>query len=154
VSLFKRNLPNYPPGILWMNPLGSLTILFKTYPQFAWATHWEFFHKIPSNLTTIYLVRSFQRTHNKLSKNSLSMWVSILWLNFWAFLERTFNEWLRKVVGKFWTNSQLTHWAKWEQIDHKLSTNPQFACQIRPPLPPVSGLVNTEAFQQALTPQI
>ena len=34
-------------------------------------------------------------------------------------------------------NSQLTHWAKWEQIDHKLSTNSQFACHVRPPLPPV-----------------
>ena len=42
-----------------------------------------------------------------------------------------------KVVGKFWKNSQLTHWAKWEQIDHKLSINSQFACQVRPPLPPV-----------------
>jgi len=36
-------------------------------------------------------------------------------------------------------NSQLTHWAKWEWIDYKLSTNSQFACQVRPPLPPVIG---------------
>jgi len=135
-----------------MNPLGSLTILFKTYLQFAWATHWQFFHKIPTNMTTICLVGSFQRTHNKLSKNPLSMWLSILWSNCWVFYERTLNEWLRHIVGKFWSklsknprgsfkgylmgnlagffwkNSQLTYQSKWdqsgEQVLKELTTYP------------------------------
>ena len=47
------------------------------------------------------------------------------------------------LAGFFWTNSQLTHWAKWEWVDYKLSTNSQFACQVRPPLPPVKTRAQT-----------
>jgi len=51
-------------------------------------------------------------------------------------------------------NSQLTHWAKWEQIDHKLSTNSQFACQVRPPLLPVLRLTHSITFSIEKTPEL
>jgi len=77
----KMNPSNYPAGILWMNPLGSFTILIKMYPQCVWATRWEFFQRILKNMPIMYPVGSFQKTHNKLS----------MWFN-------------------FTTNSQRTHW--------------------------------------------
>jgi len=54
VIKLKMSPSNYPAGILWMNLPGSFTILIKMYPQFAWATHWEFFQRIPSYLISMY----------------------------------------------------------------------------------------------------
>ena len=53
--------------ILSINQVGS----FSMCPPCAWATHWEFFHKIPSNLTTMCPEGSFKTFQKK-----PSMWFS------------------------------------------------------------------------------
>ena len=90
MSSFTKNLANYPAGKLWTNPLGSFTILIKNCPLCAWATHWEFFQRIPINMITMCPVGSSQRTYNKLS----------MWFNFTI-------------------NSQRTQWVYgWVHCDH------------------------------------
>jgi hypothetical protein len=44
----------WPLGTLWKNSLVSFMILFKMYPVYAWATHWEFFQKVSSDVATKY----------------------------------------------------------------------------------------------------
>ena len=142
--MFKKNPPHCPVGIFWMNPLGSFTILGKMCPQCAWATHWEFFQKLPINLSimcpTIYsmsslrvcgkiephwefVVSSLKRTHwvccgqiDGHSLKELSMSGSgTLWTHFAQNCERTQG-----------VHSKNTHWAMWwvffEHV-HNLPTN-------------------------------
>jgi len=72
----------------------------------------------------------------------------MFWANHWVFFERTLNEWLRHMVGTFWSNlwkkppgffkaepmgslmgsfktySQLTHWSHQDQIDGYIENFP------------------------------
>jgi len=97
------DLPLYPAGIFWINPLGSFKFLIKMYPQCAWATHWELFQSIPSYLITIYSMiysmSSLRICCEFFEKSPLDT----LWAHFWVFFERTLNEWLRSIVGIFWS---------------------------------------------------
>ena len=89
-EFFNNLLSIYPGGKLWdsqfthhfdldgisghieskfqKNPSKNPVDSFSIYSACAWATHWEFFHKIPWNLTTmclaIYLMSSL-RVHGK-----------------------------------------------------------------------------------------
>ena len=110
-----------------------------------------FFDNFVQNLPTICLshsLRVLSKNAQKFDHNVLNHILNeffeknppgILWSNIWAFCERTLNEWLRKIVGEFWTklsknpggsfrkylvgdlvglfwtNSQLTHWSNWDQ---------------------------------------
>jgi len=55
--------------------------------------------------------------YHKLSKNSLSIWLDILWLHCRAFCERTFNEWLRFRVDTLWTKL-------WKKLGFSFTKNP------------------------------
>jgi len=144
VIKLKMDPSNYPAGILWMNPPGSFKILIKMYPQCAWATHWEFFQRIPSNLITMYstiysmsslrvcgkiephwefVVSSLKRTHWAhyghifgYSLKEISMSGSdTLWVHFDQNCERT-----QRV------HSQNTCWVIWWvhfEFDHNVPTN-------------------------------
>ena len=88
MSLFKKSPP------LW-------------YQYTQWA-NWEIDHKKPTNIPLSHSLKIplgfFHKFHHKPSKNSLSICLSILWLYLWVNYERTFDEWLRHIVGIFWTN--------------------------------------------------
>jgi len=87
---FKKKTAQKPVGSLWKKILVSFTILFTMYPPWIWATHWEFFHKIPCNVITMSPADSPQRNHKEIT----------LWLN-------------------FTTNSQRTLWVYgWIHCDH------------------------------------
>ena len=121
-------------------PSGQIESLIKENPPiYLWATHQGFFHNLLRICSGTYLLGFSQYTHNKLSMNSLSICLSILWLYLWVNYERTFDEWLRHIVGIFWSNlwkkpkgffnewlkgilvgflwsnSQFTHWVHWDQ---------------------------------------
>ena len=61
---FQKVSTKHPVATFWINPLGSFTILSTLCPPCSWATHWEFFQKVPSNViktySTIYSMSSLR----------------------------------------------------------------------------------------------
>jgi len=126
LSHFVQNVPT-------MNLSHSLIVLSKNTQKCI--------HNVPNGFFSKNLQRTLNSVqfYHKLSKNSLSIWLSILWSYIWVLFERTLNEWLRFIAGTFWTKlwkdpggsftkypvgslmgsfwiwSQLTHWSHWNQ---------------------------------------
>ena len=113
----------------------SLRVLSKHTQQFA--------QNISGRFTWTYSKETLNlvQPDHELSKNPISIWLSMFWVDGWVYFERTLNEWLRHIVGTFWSNlwkkllgffkeepmgslmgsfktySQLTHWSHQDQID-------------------------------------
>ena len=139
----------YPPGS-FKRTQNKLSIWFNSTTNSQrthWVYSWEHCDQIDGHILKeismsgsgslwAHLEQICERTLKVFSKSGS-------WVHWWVLSEQIQNlptDPIKiKMVGKFWKNSQLTWWVKCRQIVHKLSKNSQFACQVRPPLPPVRG---------------
>jgi len=64
--------------------------------------------------------RNLVQFYHKLSKNPLSIWLGTVWADCWVFCERSFDEWLRHMMGTFWSNYQRTHWVFSNKSPHRV----------------------------------
>ena len=107
---FKMNPSNHPVGILWMNPLGSFTILIKMHSQYAWATHWEFFQNIPSYLISMYSTiysMSFLRVCGKIEPHwefVVSFLKGTYWVHYGHIFEYSLKETSMSGSGTLWVH--------------------------------------------------
>ena len=76
----------------------SLRVLSKNTPKYVL--------NVPTGFILMYSKKTLNgvQFYQKLSMNSLNIWLSILRTYLGAFFERTLNEWLRYNVDTFWAN--------------------------------------------------
>ena len=106
-----------------MKTLGSFTILCAMHPPWVWATHWDFFQKVSSNVITMSPVGSFQSNHNKTS----------MWFNFTTNSQRTHEVVARYIVvtleDTFWKKSQWVARTHGGYIVNKIVKEPRVFIQ-------------------------
>ena len=142
---FERTHQRTPWVPLWKNPVVSFTNLIKMCPPCAWATHWEFFQKVPRNLpktnSTIYSIGSL-RVHGKIEPHwefFLKMFEWTCWVCFGQIAGYILKELSRSGSGTWqahfdqicernhWVISKRNSWVLWwvlSKLTHNLPTDP------------------------------